>query len=128
MKSSFRNVQNTHGHYWPSIIIIHWFNLRRIPLAIAVQQISETGTNPAPWTCDEQKVLEQALKTYPTALGKERWVSIAAVLPNRSKRDCMNRYKVSRYSHIYVKIIYYKYISYRYVNVLENNMWWIIFK
>ena len=35
------------------------------------------------WTNEEQKLLEQALKTYPVTLGTERWDKIAAVLPNR---------------------------------------------
>jgi len=37
--------------------------------------------------------LEQALKTYPANLGTERWEKIADCLPNRSKKDCMRRYK-----------------------------------
>lgn len=35
------------------------------------------------WSNEEQKLLEQALKTYPASLGAERWVKIASVLPNR---------------------------------------------
>ena len=46
-----------------------------------------------PWSADEQKLLEQALKTYPATLGPERWEKIADCLPNRSKKDCMKRYK-----------------------------------
>lgn len=44
------------------------------------------------WTSDEQKLLEQALKTYPAA-AEERWDKIAAVVKTRSKKDCMRRYK-----------------------------------
>ena len=51
------------------------------------------GLNVTPWSADEQKLLEQALKTYPAALGSERWEKISACLPNRSKKDCMKRYK-----------------------------------
>ena len=61
--------------------------------AIAEQQIRETGTNPAPWTTEEQKLLEQALKTYP-ANTAERWERVADCVPSRSKKDCMKRYKV----------------------------------
>ena len=61
--------------------------------AVATQQIGETGSNPAPWTTDEQKLLEQALKTYPSST-PERWERISEVVPNRSKKDCMKRYKV----------------------------------
>lgn len=46
----------------------------------------------APWTTEEQKLLEQALKTYPVST-PERWEKIAAAVPGRSKKDCMKRYK-----------------------------------
>lgn len=51
------------------------------------------GINNTPWTAEEQKLLEQALKTYTTAV-PDRWDKIAACLPGRSKKDCMKRYKV----------------------------------
>lgn len=44
------------------------------------------------WTATEQQLLEQALKTYPTSTA-ERWDRIAECVPNRSKKDCMKRYK-----------------------------------
>lgn len=44
------------------------------------------------WTAGEQQLLEQALKTYPAST-PERWDRIADCLPNRSKKDCMKRYK-----------------------------------
>jgi len=50
------------------------------------------GFNNAPWTPEEQKLLEQALKTYPSTT-PERWDRIAECLPGRSKKDCMKRYK-----------------------------------
>ena len=50
--------------------------------------------NPAPWTAEEQKLLEQSMKTY-GANTPERWERIAESIPNRSKKDCMKRYKVS---------------------------------
>jgi len=51
------------------------------------------GLNVAPWTPEEQQLLEQALKTYPSSLGSERWEKIQSCIPNRSKKDCMKRYK-----------------------------------
>lgn len=51
----------------------------------------------SPWTTEEQKLLEQALKTYPVNT-PERWEKIAAAVPGRSKKDCMKRYKV-RFSY-----------------------------
>ncbi|XP_069833977.1 dnaJ homolog subfamily C member 2 [Dendropsophus ebraccatus] len=45
-----------------------------------------------PWTTEEQKLLEQALKTYPVNT-PERWEKIAEAVPGRSKKDCMKRYK-----------------------------------
>lgn len=54
---------------------------------------SGTEINAAPWTTEEQKLLEQALKTYPVST-PERWEKIAAAVPGRSKKDCMKRYKV----------------------------------
>ena len=51
------------------------------------------GLNVTPWTPDEQKLLEQALKTFPSSLGATRWDKISESVPNRSKKDCMKRYK-----------------------------------
>ncbi|XP_037315683.2 dnaJ homolog subfamily C member 2 [Pungitius pungitius] len=48
--------------------------------------------NAASWTTEEQKLLEQSLKTYPVST-PERWEKIAAAVPGRSKKDCMKRYK-----------------------------------
>ncbi|RUS72161.1 hypothetical protein EGW08_020077 [Elysia chlorotica] len=59
---------------------------------VGEQQVRETGSNQAPWTADEQKLLEQALKSFP-ASDKERWEKIASAVPSRSKKDCMKRYK-----------------------------------
>ncbi|XP_005111497.1 dnaJ homolog subfamily C member 2 [Aplysia californica] len=59
---------------------------------VGEQQVRETGSNQAPWTADEQKLLEQALKSFP-ASESDRWDKIASVIPSRSKKDCMKRYK-----------------------------------
>lgn len=62
---------------------------------VLVRLPSASGSegNAAPWTTEEQKLLEQALKTY-TVSTPERWEKIAATVPGRSKKDCMKRYKV----------------------------------
>uniref|UniRef100_A0A9L0SQI5 DnaJ homolog subfamily C member 2 n=1 Tax=Equus caballus TaxID=9796 RepID=A0A9L0SQI5_HORSE len=52
------------------------------------------GTDFTPWTTEEQKLLEQALKTYPVNT-PERWEKIAEAVPGRTKKDCMKRYKVT---------------------------------
>lgn len=44
------------------------------------------------WTKEEQALLEQAMKTYPTTTA-DRWDCIAACIPNRSKKDCLRRVK-----------------------------------
>lgn len=44
------------------------------------------------WTKTEQELLEQAMKTFPNST-PERWDKIADCIPNRSKKDCMKRYK-----------------------------------
>ncbi|XP_045483429.1 dnaJ homolog subfamily C member 2 [Harmonia axyridis] len=45
-----------------------------------------------PWTTEEQLLLEQALKTYPAATA-ERWDRVAECIPNRTKKECIKRYK-----------------------------------
>lgn len=45
-----------------------------------------------PWSSDEQKLLEQALKTYPNGTEK-RWDKIAEAVASRTKKECMMRYK-----------------------------------
>jgi len=59
----------------------------------ATQRYEVTGENPSPWSTEEQQLLEQALKTYPAALGAERWERISECVPSRSKKECMKRYK-----------------------------------
>lgn len=53
----------------------------------------EMKKEPIPWTPAEQKLLEQALKTYPSTV-PDRWDQIAACVPTRTKKECMRRYKV----------------------------------
>jgi len=50
------------------------------------------GVSSKTWTKEEQALLEQAMKTYPTTT-PDRWDCIAACIPNRSKKDCLRRVK-----------------------------------
>lgn len=49
--------------------------------------------NTMAWGAEEQRLLEQALKTYPVST-QDRWDRIAECVPSRTKKDCMRRYKV----------------------------------
>ncbi|CAG0918053.1 unnamed protein product [Notodromas monacha] len=44
------------------------------------------------WSTEEQKLLEQALRTYP-ASAEDRWGKIASCVPGRTKKECMKRFK-----------------------------------
>jgi len=46
-----------------------------------------------PWSLEEQRLLEEGLKTYPQSFGKERWDRIAEVVKTRTKKECFTRYK-----------------------------------
>ncbi|KAM3959452.1 dnaJ homolog subfamily C member 2 [Aphomia sociella] len=52
----------------------------------------ESSKEDRQWTKTEQELLEQAIKTFPVST-PERWDKIADCIPNRSKKDCMKRYK-----------------------------------
>lgn len=56
------------------------------------KQDREVQKEDKPWTKTEQELLEQAMKTFPAST-PERWDKIAECIPNRSKKDCMKRYK-----------------------------------
>ncbi|XP_034935079.1 dnaJ homolog subfamily C member 2 [Chelonus insularis] len=54
---------------------------------------NENKSSP-PWTPSEQKLLEQALKTYSNITeAHERWDLISNCIPTRTKKECMRRYK-----------------------------------
>lgn len=56
------------------------------------KQEKEVPKDDKTWTKTEQELLEQAIKTFPVST-PERWDKIADCIPNRSKKDCMKRYK-----------------------------------
>lgn len=41
------------------------------------------------WSPEEQKLLEQGLRTFK---GKDRWVKIAETIPGKTKDDCQARF------------------------------------
>lgn len=45
-----------------------------------------------PWTAEEQKMLEQALITFPKDTAK-RWDRIGESIPGRTKEECVRRFK-----------------------------------
>lgn len=55
-------------------------------------EISQNYDAPTPWTSEEQRLLEQSLKTYPNGTPK-RWDKIAETVSGRTKKECMMRYK-----------------------------------
>lgn len=60
----------------------------------------EKKSENTPWSPAEQKLLEQALKTYPNS-ASDRWDLISACIPSRSKKECIKRYKV-RYRFFFI--------------------------
>ena len=63
------------------------------PISNGIAAEQKDGKKEAtPWTPAEQKLLEQALKTYPTTV-PDRWDQIAACIPTRTKKECVRRYK-----------------------------------
>lgn len=53
---------------------------------------SADGAPERSWTSEEQRLLENALRTYPAST-PERWERIAESVPGRTKKECMKRYK-----------------------------------
>ena len=66
------------------------------PAAAPAAAASTTGTvpaeDPSSWSAEEQKLLERALAANPAGPA-DRWDKISLLVPGRSKRDCIARYK-----------------------------------
>jgi len=49
------------------------------------------------WTEEQDKLLQEGLKTYPSSMDKnERWTSIAKNVPGKKKKECVARFKSIR--------------------------------
>jgi len=49
------------------------------------------------WTADQDQKLQDALAQFPASIEKnERWTSIAAAVPGKSKKQCVQRFKAIR--------------------------------
>ncbi|CAG7646589.1 unnamed protein product [Allacma fusca] len=59
---------------------------------IAAAGSAPDAKNAENWSADEQKALEYALQCYPKG-SNERWEKIALMVPNRTKDECMLRFK-----------------------------------
>lgn len=53
---------------------------------------TEAAQQTSAWTSEEQRLLENALRSYPAST-PERWERIAEAVPGRTKKECMKRYK-----------------------------------
>ena len=63
----------------------------------AVDATSTTTGSAEDWTPDQDQLLQKALATYPASMDKnERWSSIAAAVPGKSKKECVQRFKAIR--------------------------------
>lgn len=55
--------------------------------------IDRTEPSTRPWNMLEQTSLENALRKYPASLA-DRWDKISLEVPNRTKTECIMRFKV----------------------------------
>ena len=67
------------------------------PSADATSTVNGTNGSAEEWTPDQDQLLQKALATYPASMDKnERWSSIAAAVPGKSKKECVQRFKAIR--------------------------------
>lgn len=49
------------------------------------------------WSSEDQKLFEEALRTFPASLDKaERWTKVSAAVPGKTKKQCVARFKFLR--------------------------------
>ena len=77
-----------------------------------------SSSAPAAWTAEEQQLLEQALKTYPSNT-EERWEKIAACIPGRDKKECIRRYKVDTF------LLYLILFDMNFVTIITNFVYFV---
>lgn len=57
----------------------------------------ESSTLADNWTAEQDNLLQEGLKKFPSTMDKnERWASIAKGVPGKSKKECVQRYKIIR--------------------------------
>ncbi|CAL8121029.1 unnamed protein product [Orchesella dallaii] len=69
---------------------------QKTPMKVGVEPetVIKTKSSEKAWTTGEQKLLEQALKTYSASANpSDRWERVAEAVPGRSKKECMARFK-----------------------------------
>eukprot|EP00741_Cyanophora_paradoxa_P009619 tig00001542_g9317.t1 len=68
---------------------------RKAKKAAAVPPGAEDGAGPAnkDWTVEQQQALERGLKAHPATLGAERWKLISKLVPGKTPKQCMERFK-----------------------------------
>ena len=67
------------------------------PSVDATSAVNGSSESAEEWTPDQDQLLQKALATYPVSMDKnERWSSIAAAVPGKSKKECVQRFKAIR--------------------------------
>ncbi|XP_054286785.1 dnaJ homolog subfamily C member 2-like [Macrosteles quadrilineatus] len=99
--SKVKELQNTSGDQLKETINKNAYESfekeKKASLAVASEASERVdavaaATSTTPWTSEEQKLLEQALKSYPNGT-PERWDRISECVKSRSKKECMLRCK-----------------------------------
>ena len=63
----------------------------------ASSSTTTTTVSAEDWTAEQDQLLQKALATFPASMDKnERWSSIAAAVPGKSKKECVQRFKAIR--------------------------------